>query len=198
MEESFNLTVIISALCGLVMVTGGIALLWRGAISLDAVSQHESLSLEWKKQFRLTTHVPAVGLFIIGLLFIVPPLWIAKPKDLPIVMIEGEKGEEIEGPIKIKIETEPWSSLKAYKNTIKEEVDLNSIVLVVKATSEFHKEKAVQKISLSNLLNRDIDLGEVTLSPSVDESVLEGRKKAIDNLTPNMEASTFQPGAFGK
>ncbi len=113
-------------------------------------------------------------------------------------MIEGEKGEEIEGPIKIKIETEPWSSLKAYKNTIKEEVDLNSIVLVVKATSEFHKEKAVQKISLSNLLNRDIDLGEVTLSPSVDESVLEGRKKAIDNLTPNMEASTFQPGAFGK
>jgi len=178
------------------MVVGGISLLWRGAISLDTVSNTEALSVEWKKQFRLTTHVPALGLFIIGLLFIILPLWLARPKSLPVVEITGQKGGSISQPIKLQIETVPWSSGKPHEHMIEEELDLSNIIFVVKATAAFHKE-VERRISLSRLLGGDLDLGKITLPIAVSE--ITRNEELIEELPPNIvEPPIDQEGGFGK
>ncbi|UCH63908.1 MAG: hypothetical protein JSU77_05570 [Fidelibacterota bacterium] len=197
MGEPFSFTVLVSAVCGLVMVVGGIALLWRGAISLDTVSNTEALSVEWKKQFRLTTHAPALALFIIGLGFIVVPLWMAKPKALPIVEITGEKDEGISQPIRLIIETEPWISGKPHEQMIEEELDLSNIILVIKATAALHNEQEQRRIPLGRLLGGDLDLSKIELQRVVGEISATANEELIDSL-PIIASPLHKAGAFGK
>src|SRR5215831_15103053 len=73
-------------ICGLLMVIGGMILLYTGAVSLNKTSKEEAASLEFKRLFRLTTHYPALGLFIIGLAFIVTSVILSRPPDNRITM----------------------------------------------------------------------------------------------------------------
>ena len=68
---TFDFVVIIGGMCGFMMVIGGMLLLYKGAISLNQASKEEAVSLEFKKMLKITTHYPALGLFIIGLAFII-------------------------------------------------------------------------------------------------------------------------------
>jgi len=61
----------VAALCGLVMVVGGIVLLYRGTITLDKADQGQAVTLEFKKLIRVQTSYPALGLFVIGLAFVI-------------------------------------------------------------------------------------------------------------------------------
>lgn len=69
--DTFDIVVILGALCGLLMVIGGMVLLYKGVITLNQASKQEAASLEFKKMLKITTHYPALGLFIIGLAFVI-------------------------------------------------------------------------------------------------------------------------------
>jgi hypothetical protein len=55
----FGAVVLLTALCGLIVVAGGIFLLAKGAITLASTSPTDALSVEWQKKFKLNTQVPA-------------------------------------------------------------------------------------------------------------------------------------------
>ena len=47
--DTFDIVVILGALCGLLMVIGGMVLLYKGVITLNQASKQEAASLEFKK-----------------------------------------------------------------------------------------------------------------------------------------------------
>lgn len=83
---SFDIAASAGALCGLLMVIGGMILLYTGAVSLSKTSAEEAATLEFKRLFRLTTHYPALGLFIIGLAFITVSVILSRPADNQVTM----------------------------------------------------------------------------------------------------------------
>jgi hypothetical protein len=88
--STFDTVVIAAALCGVVMVGGGIALLWKGAITLAATPEATALSIEFKKQFRMNTQVPGIAFFVVGLVFIVVALYASKPTGVVPIDLQGE------------------------------------------------------------------------------------------------------------
>jgi len=80
----FEIVIISGAICGVLMVVGGMVLLAIGAIQLDAAGKGdqaspEAMILEFKKTVKVTTHYPALALFLIGVLFICASAWFSKP-----------------------------------------------------------------------------------------------------------------------
>ena len=66
--ETYDYTILGGTICGIVMVIGGIVLIYKGALKLEVASKDPALTLElFQKHFRLTTNVPALGIFVIGL-----------------------------------------------------------------------------------------------------------------------------------
>jgi len=61
------------------MVVGGFWLFHKGVISLTQVSQKEAVSVEFRKVLKLSSQYPALGFFIIGLVFIVSAAVFGKP-----------------------------------------------------------------------------------------------------------------------
>lgn len=76
--DIFDIVVLLGAICGLLMVIGGMVLLYKGVITLNQASKQEAASLEFKKMLKITTHYPALGLFIIGLAFIIVAIVFSK------------------------------------------------------------------------------------------------------------------------
>jgi hypothetical protein len=76
---TYDFAILGGTVCGIVMVVGGILLLYKGSIKLEVASKDPALSVEvFEKQFRLTTHAPALGLFAIGLLFVGLAIYFAR------------------------------------------------------------------------------------------------------------------------
>ena len=147
-------------ICGIIMVVGGIILLYKGAIKLESASSDPALVLEVQKKLKLTTHIPALGLFIIGLLFVFISIFWGKSTAVKEIQITGSinvdddailvvKGDEWQfrcpskevnlvarphlDTIYISVTAPGYQSriLTPYKITdIKDEINLGSITLV--------------------------------------------------------------------
>lgn len=63
-----------SSACGALLVAGSLALLYKGVITLSQKSQKEAITLEFRKQLRVSSHYPALGLFILGWVFVLVPM----------------------------------------------------------------------------------------------------------------------------
>ncbi len=200
MAESFNITVIISAVCGLLLVSGGIFLLWRGVISLEATSQKGALSIEWKKQLKLTTHVPALALFIIGLAFIVAALISSRPKELPSIIVAGEKNPAAIKNLKVEIFAFPvqLNVKNSESGILSGTLALNQLILKVKATAPLYKEEELGPYPLSYLLNGKLDLGTITLTPSGNAATLLNTPPDLSLIEPLPTHITELSGGFGE
>jgi hypothetical protein len=88
--NSFDITIYISAVCGLVMVVGGIILLKTGAIQLGQAASSEAVAVEFLKFLKVQTRYPALGLFVIGLTFIIAAAIISKPAELAAITLKGK------------------------------------------------------------------------------------------------------------
>lgn len=104
--NTYELSIMGGTLCGLVMVVGGILLLYKGAIKLEVAAKDPALTVElFEKQFKLTTQVPALGLFVIGLLFIGLSIHFARETAAtPIELIGKTSG--VEEPITVLVSSE--------------------------------------------------------------------------------------------
>jgi hypothetical protein len=106
--STFELVALIGAACGIVIVFGGIWLIAKGALTFAATPNTEALTLEWKRQFRLTTQVPGMAFFLIGLLFVDVSLWALWTPGLAPLEFEG-KFTGVEEPVTILVRpTNNW------------------------------------------------------------------------------------------
>jgi hypothetical protein len=64
--DIFGVTVFFVATAGFLMIAGGIALLWKGAITLAATPNTTAISIEYRKMLKINTQVPGIAFFVIG------------------------------------------------------------------------------------------------------------------------------------
>jgi hypothetical protein len=103
---TFDLTIIGGTVSGIIMVLGGIWLLHKGAIKLEVASRDPSLTLEmFERKLKLTTHAPALGLFIIGLLFVVSAIFFAQTTAVKEILVRG-MAENVEEEMKFILRSE--------------------------------------------------------------------------------------------
>lgn len=108
---TFDWTIATSALCGLVMVVGGILLLYKGAIKLEQASCDEAVALEFQKILKIQTRYPAIGLFIIGLAFIGVGIFSSKPSPIKPITLRGKiEGADPSGVI-VHVKSAEWKSV---------------------------------------------------------------------------------------
>lgn len=106
----FNVILFIGAICGLAMVIGSMLLLWKGNITLhEASSRDAGLSIELVKEIKVTTRNPALGLFLIGLVFFVSSALIAQEGAIEKFELSGaiESLDELVG-VEVHLIAGPW------------------------------------------------------------------------------------------
>jgi len=172
MGSTFSVILVISACIGLLMIVGGMFLMYKGVITLQATPKTEALTVRWRKQFVLTTQVPALGFFLIGLAFVVFAMWFAKPvPDSPLRISGNVSG--VQSPIKVSVRSEPGvierditDNNPSFTGTVYP--NLHTLVLDVTAPGYGpHQESFNEDKWLSN---HSIDLGAVNLTKLVSES----------------------------
>jgi len=156
------------------MVLGGILLLYKGAITLNNSSK-DAMSVEFKKELRITTQYPALGIFIIGLLFIIVPTFLGKPTEAQRLTIKAMPVDVTE-PVKIQLQAAGWSTNLHHSGQIVEThhpvVDIIQIVITAPGY-----EPLTRTVQLSDLSGNTADLGEIKLRQKLSKSAL--RRKIV-------------------
>lgn len=80
----FQIVIIIGAICGATMVIGSMLLLYSGQITLGEASKNSALSIEIINKVKISTHYPALALFVIGFIFFIAAAWFAQTKKITI------------------------------------------------------------------------------------------------------------------
>ena len=75
-----NILFVMSAAAGLVMIVGGLALLWKGRVYINEETK-EVTSIELPLGIRIKTNLPVVALFVIAAGLILVPLYQYKPPE---------------------------------------------------------------------------------------------------------------------
>src|SRR5205809_6057410 len=83
MNSTFDAVIVITVVCGLLMVVGGMVLLYKGTITLKDSNPDEAIRIEFKHMINVTTRYPALALFVIGLVFTVVAYILPNPRVSP-------------------------------------------------------------------------------------------------------------------
>jgi hypothetical protein len=146
-----DVSVYLSGLCGLIMVCGSIWLLATGIIELADKGRGrdgEALSVDIQKIIKITTAFPALGLFLVGLLFV----WLAMRYSEPVPVSWNVVGKiVIDDPSRVTVVVQPDNSTTFSPDTTGEfdkdlSVDIHRILLTVNAAGY---EPPTQKCTLS-------------------------------------------------
>lgn len=171
----FETAVLTAALCGLIMVAGGILLLYKGAISLATRSGDEAVTLEFKKMLKVTTHYPALGLFVIGLSFILIGLVFARPPSIRPLVIQGSVSTTEPSAVTVRISTGRWMVQPSSEGSITQTIypTMDTLLLEVNAPG-FPARMILKPLDPGELKRGRVDLEPIVLGgtpvpkPAVD------------------------------
>jgi hypothetical protein len=162
-------------ICGLVMVLGAMVLLYKSMITLSQASPQDALTIEFKKMIKITTQYPALGLFLIGLIFTFGTIHYAQRAPLTIsgMIISGADPSSIT----VKIFAGPWRTEALTSGEITDIIYPNVDLLRVEIVSPGYDPPMITK----TIASKDIKWGRVSLGeinfgtrkvekPSVDPS----------------------------
>lgn len=130
----FTFAVAGAILSGLLMVGGGIWLIYKGALVLASTDKATALSIEWKKSFRLNTQAPGVAFFIIGLLFLIVALQFSKPAQIEPIQVLG-RVINVDQPVTVTAETDLWPIKISSDGKINGEIYPNVRQLTIRITA---------------------------------------------------------------
>src|SRR5438552_10524559 len=122
MSSTFDTVIVVTVICGLLMVVVGMVLLYKGAITLKDSSPDEAIKVEFKRMVNITTRYPALGLFIIGLVFTVVDLYFAQSQAIPPFTIDGKLQTEHPADATVLI------SYQVYKGNPDSDGTINQVV----------------------------------------------------------------------
>jgi hypothetical protein len=125
MNSTFDTVIVVTVICGLLMVVGGMVLLYKGTITLKDSSPDEAIKVEFKRMINITTRYPALGLFIIGLVFTVVALYFAQSQAIPPFTIDGKLQTEHPADATVLI------SYQVYKGNPDSDGTINQVVYPV-------------------------------------------------------------------
>ena len=162
--DTYDLLLLAGSLCGIIMVLGGILLLYKGAISLNQVSGEEAFTIEFKKELRLSTQYPALGIFMIGLSFVVFSVWMGKP-ELHKLTVKATT-EQVSEPVNITLKANSWQSSLRHTGEVLESFypDVDTIQIVVSAPGY---EPHIKTVQISSLEEGTADLGKISLDQKI-------------------------------
>jgi len=179
-------------ICGIIMVIGGILLLYKGAIKLEVASSDAALTLEmFERQFKLTTHAPALGLFIIGLLFAGLAIYFAQATTAMPIKLTGAT-KNIEEPVNVLVRSE-WgvpSPQGQVDHVIRPHIDVLWVVITAPGykpcSMPFSKEH----------MKGELNFGTVTLEKKTER--IRPNMKNIAELPDGIKAPPITAvGTFG-
>jgi hypothetical protein len=163
---TFEIVVLLAALCGLVMVAGGIFLLYRGAITLAATPQTNAISIEFRRLFRINTQVPGIAFFLIGLLFVSIALQMSKPPEVSPIDLLGEV-PGVSVPVTVVISAK-WTLESHTTGTIKSRFYPDTSTLTFMATAPGYLPFSAP-LDLNAMHGRVAKIGKVKMEKKVDE-----------------------------
>lgn len=189
---TLDITIIGGTICGIIMVVGGILLLYKGAIRLEVASKDPSLTLElFAKQFKLTTHAPALGLFVIGLLFVGLSIYFAERMTAAPIELVGDT-EVAEGPVRVLVRSE-WE-LPTVEGKLRHVLRPNLDVLWILISAPGHR--SYTKSFTMKEVGGNVDLGAIKLRKEIDR--IQPKAKNIPALPPGIESPPVtKGGSFG-
>jgi hypothetical protein len=179
----FQVAILAAALCGFAMVAGGMVLLYKGVISLDKAGPDTALTVEFKKLLKLTTHYPALGLFVIGVVFVA--ISVVESKD-PHLNIAGTVNGADPSQVQIAVSAGPWPVSASTGGTINDIVTPTLGVLHVLVVAPGFN-PPTQKFDIRPGWLGSLRLGDVTFKnqvvpkPTVDSAKIA---PAPDSLAP--------------
>lgn len=190
---TFDIAVILAGICGLFMVIGGMVLLYKGAISLSQASKEEAVNLEFKKMLRITTHYPALGLFVIGLAFIIIAVSFSKSTQNQFKISGHVKGVDDLGSLKVLITVPGWAGETYADGQILASINPRMDILEVRLASPGYREIKIPVETRKSKLGT-ISIGDVTFGNKVVEKpvVNQNNIKPVAQELPPLSA----PAAF--
>lgn len=187
--DVFGLTLIIAAIAGLIMIAGGIALLWKGAITLAATPGTTAISMEYRQMFKFSTQVPGIAFFAIGTILLLAAPLIAKTVFVAPVELTAV-APNVDTPVSVVV-SRKWN-LNTFSDGEINDVfypDTSTLYLEVIASGY---EPYSQPIDLTK--GRKITLGSLKLVKRI--SKIEADPKNIAAI-PFSAPSIAEKGSFG-
>jgi len=192
---AFDVVIILGGVCGLLMVVGGMILLYKGAISLNKASKKDAVSLEFKKMIKVTTQYPALGLFIIGLAFIISAAMFSKPTGVSPLKIQGHVNVPDPSSVTIFVSAGRWSLEPFTDGTIKGLIHPSLGLLKVEITAPGYIPPTITKsIGTEDIKFGVVSLGEIAFGNRIVEKPLinpDNIKTPTEHLPPLTEGGKF-------
>lgn len=174
----FDIAILLASIAGLCMVVGGIVLIYKGALVLAATDRANALSIEWKQDFRMSTQVPGLAFFIIGLVFSVVSIYASKPSVTDPVKVDGQV-KAVDQHIVIMAKSE-FGGLSVDSNgAVMGQVHPNMETIIVEITAPGY-EPFAEVYRLSELKNRTISFDHPVQLEKKEEEIV-GRQMNILN-----------------
>lgn len=175
----FDVVVLMAALCGLIMVIGGILLVYRGAIKLAATPKTTALSIEWRKQFRLNTQAPGIAFFLVGLAFLVVALFVSKPPPVRPLDILGEILVD-DAPVTVLVRSMPWTSITSSSGEISARFYPDVTLFIVEATAPGYR-PLTRSLDVRQIRGgSSINLGKIQLVKQVNK--IDAKQEKITDI----------------
>jgi hypothetical protein len=115
-----NFSIYTCGICGLLMVAGCIWLLARGVITLTTAAKDGTISVEIADKVKISSTVPAIALFILGLCFIVAALYFSqadaiKPSSSrPLALVGKISGVDNASLVTVTIQPDQYGSAVSF------------------------------------------------------------------------------------
>lgn len=189
---TYDFAILGGTVCGIVMVVGGILLLYKGSIKLEVASKDPALTVEvFEKQFKLTTHAPALGLFVIGLLFVGLAIYVARETAATPIELKGKTGI-IDEPVSVFVRSE-WgvpAVQGSVHHVLRPQLDVLWIYISAPGYEPYSQSFPRDQIK------KFVDFGEIKLRRKTER--IEPKKGNIVELPPGIKPPPLtQGGSFG-
>ena len=171
-QDTFSFLLLSGPLCGIIMVLGGILLLYKGAITLSGASE-DALSVEFRKELRITTQYPALGIFVIGLLFVAIPAILGRPSETQPFTIKA-KTVDVDEPVSLRLIAGGWNQNLKHSGQIIETHHPYVDTLQIVVTAPGYR-PLTRTIQLSALDNGTADLGEIRLEQTISRDLISSK-----------------------
>jgi hypothetical protein len=133
-DMTFQIIALVGAVCGLLMVGGGIMLLRVGAISLSDTAKKGAFALQIRKDIKITTSYPALGIFVIGIIFLALSLYMTKPEvEIPLRIL-GHLNVSDPGSFRVRVEPDQMGISDGLDSTGKFDKIMHPHITTVKVT----------------------------------------------------------------
>lgn len=101
-----------SSACAILMVIGSMGLLYKGIITLGKADTKSAMTVEFKKHIKVTSHYPALALFLVGWIFLLVPMFLNNEINTPDeVQVDGNiliiPSSDI-GKVTVRVLGGPW------------------------------------------------------------------------------------------